>query len=1062
MLWNVPFISYILKEISNDFLFSTNMMFNHLQAMRLRFPKASLIFFLSCCVAVFCAETIYAVRNGQITAEATTTCPEFWHEKDGAVVGSRMRNLLMLRQPFVGENLVIDAELALERLEGTAASLIIGNGNLGLDGGNDHRPFFEMLGGPGIPLTTDFALKDGEFFQLHAECANGRLVATADGQPLADVPFVQGKGVTIALRPQRSVMKVRSFRVTGTPMAVNDTLIAERLFQRLNTIPVALEIVSARDGGTITVKSAALPTPGDYQCIIMPDEKSDNSLQFQSELDDLGQLRIPVEIAQAAYAASGLAFKLRPMILTLLDESGAELVKNVVLLMNPEAWADFPQGEVRMTADQPEFWVNNEPLGSISGRVDLSYTPKIVGRATREFAEAGIHDHLCLVFPYHFMRMDGKELVIDWKNFLADLEHSMICILAEDPLARFHFHWELLVSPDWADAFPEEALKMDNGAQTLNYGPGKKLQPSYASPTWRRQVGAILAEAVRRLRNSPYADRISHWRLLYANCGEWNHWGYHEGAFVDYSMPMQRAFGKWLKAKYTTAEALQAAWGRADVDFLSDDLVPSREDRFAGGAVFRTGGTAVQSTVDYYDFFQEYAVRTIEHFARIVKEESDGRLLVGSYYGYYWGHLNNTPYHQQDSGNYGMKYLLESPWLDFVGGPYPYEYRRIGLETNGLALSLARHGKVWESEGDMRTHYCGEGEREYGTTDSEAEDISIARRDWLLNRSRKASYYFFDFAGDWYRDLGFVANLERLHELGEAIRGIPDRHPARVAFVVSEESLPHFSNQNARAFQELKNAVFFGNWCCGMPYDILGEADLKDTDFSQYQFVVFANAAYASDETIRLTHERVMKDNRTVLFLHAPGLVGPDNLLHPERSKALTEIGLRAEPQAAFSEVRFQPGNSPYMSGAPIQFQTFIDDSEAEVMATYPDGQPAGAIKHFADYTSAVLCHPGPNPAFMRTLLSRMGIHIYERENTYNQYFFTGPLVGIYSREKSKSTLAFPQTYEVIADVFSGEVLGRDTDHVTIETPDEPATTILFTGTVAEWERVKPLPRQHN
>ena len=137
------------------------------------------------------------------------------------------------------------------------------------------------------------------------------------------------------------------------------------------------------------------------------------------------------------------------------------------------------------------------------------------------------------------------------------------------------------------------------------------------------------------------------------------------------------------------------------------------------------------------------------------------------------------------------------------------------------------------------------------------------------------------------------------------------------------------------------------------------------------------------------------------------------------------------------------------------EFQTVIDDTEAAVMATYPDGLPAGATKRFADHTSIVLCHPAPNAAFMRNLLSRMGIHIYERLNTYNHYFFTGPLVGVYSRGQSSSTLAFPQTYEVIADVFSGEVLAHDTDRVTIEMPSEPTTTILFTGTADEWARLK-------
>ena len=308
---------------------------------------------------------------------------------------------------------------------------------------------------------------------------------------------------------------------------------------------------------------------------------------------------------------------------------------------------------------------------------------------------------------------------------------------------------------------------------------------------------------------------------------------------------------------------------------------------------------------------------------------------------------------------------------------------------------------------------------------------------------------------DWYRDPELVENLKRLHELGEAVCGIPDRHPARVALVVSEETLSHFSSQPARAFQELRNAAQDFN-CWGTPCDILCEADLEDTDFGQYQLVIFANAAYASDETIRLTRERVMRDGRTVLFLHALGLVGPDNAIHPGRSKAFTGIGLKASPEGVFTEVHFQPGNSPYMKTAPIEFQTVIDDQEAEVVATYPDGQPAGAAKRFADHTSLVLCHPAPNAAFMRNLLSRTGIHIHERENTYHHYFFTGPLVGIYSRKQSRSVLSFPQTYEVIGDVFTGKVLARNADRVEIDLPDEPATTILFTGTQDEWEGVKP------
>ena len=72
----------------------------------------------------------------------------------------------------------------------------------------------------------------------------------------------------------------------------------------------------------------------------------------------------------------------------------------------------------------------------------------------------------------------------------------------------------------------------------------------------------------------------------------------------------------------------------------------------------------------------------------------------------------------------------------------------------------------------------------------------------------------------------------------------------------------------------------------------------------------------------------------------------------------------------------------------------------------------------------------------------------------YNQYFFTGPLAAVYSRQKSHNTLSFPQAYEIIGNVLTGEVLAKNANQAEFYTPETSATTILFTGTAMEWERI--------
>ena len=239
-----------------------------------------------------------------------------------------------------------------------------------------------------------------------------------------------------------------------------------------------------------------------------------------------------------------------------------------------------------------------------------------------------------LLHPYKFIDATGK---LDTERFQAAFTRQMAEITARNPNAYFKIYFRLDMPPAWCKQHTSELIVLDNGVDTLANTPGRHRQPSYASEMWRRQMGTVLELAIRLFQQSPFADRIPYLRLCYANCGEWNHWGYHEEAYVDYSEPMQKAFAQWLRDKYQTAVALRTAWGSPDIDFNSSNLVPVRANRLAGGDFLRAGGSETRPSVDYYTFFQDYAAQTILHFAKSLKP-LPAQNAYRQFYGYYFGH----------------------------------------------------------------------------------------------------------------------------------------------------------------------------------------------------------------------------------------------------------------------------------------------------------------------------------------------------------------------------------------------------------------------------------------
>ena len=894
----------------------------------------SALFCLYGSVAAWCAPEVL-VADGNPTEHAFFDTSR-WKWGDGVMTGGNGCSLYS-RRLYSGD-VTVEAEISLHKLDGTAAALIVNGVTWGFDGGKSKRCFAESVDAPLAGF--DLQITPERFFKVRVECAGGVQRCFIDGRELgAGVAAPAGADGEIYLRPHRNVMDVKNFTVTGRPSGI---------LEQSRRIPVWPNLVNTDGDFVWRVAGADFPAGKPVNVEMIPDSGTTTVLKAFPEDREL--LAINAKELQSAYAASRGACDARRFLLRCRDGR----FQLYVVLADPARKPDFPLGEVRSERGSLGFYLDGKPVGTMTGHLGF-FMNHVAEDGIERFGRAGVHGSVVLLETYRHIDRSGN---FDESGFMEEFSDMAVRSIVRDPEIHFKVYFLLNMPPEWCEEHPEELIVLDNRVDSLRNTPLHKRQPSYASEVWRRQMGDILRRAVTALRRSSFADRVGLLRLRYANCGEWNNWGYHEKGFTDYSEPMRRAFASWLKTRYGSVEELRAAWKSDTVSFDSPNLIPGRASRLSGGGPWRPDDASGRATADYYEFFQWYTVDTILYFARIAKDAGDRRLLVSAYYAYYFGHFGSNPYHFHESGHYGLRYILESPDIDSVGGPYPYDRRRQFTEVNGLADSVALHGKLWESEGDLRTSRSGKKEAYAGGHTDPAESVELLKRDFMINLQRRAGFYFYDFARDWYADPEFMATVKRLREIDFALRRIERRDTTQVAVIFDEASIHRRTSCPDKALIKLR-----GQWRTeiprwGVPAGYYLKTDLSRLDPKQIRMLVFA-----------------------------------DNDPDEELRKELLSRGFK------------------------------------RVCGWLPDAVSMRKI-FFAD----------------------KDIHVWTSgKSGLDQACFALPVIGMFSYTGGAKTIWLPEEVEIAADLFTGEILGRNTKKLDFDLPRKPSTKILFVGDEAEY-----------
>jgi hypothetical protein len=377
---------------------------------------------------------------------------------------------------------------------------------------------------------------------------------------------------------------------------------------------------------------------------------------------------------------------------------------------------------VRNHNGAPTLFINGTPH---NGMAYAAYGPSVP--VFRDFARAGVNLFSFSATPTEAgYGLSKTTWTAPGQYDFSQLDQRVMMVLEANPQAYFFPRLYLHAPKWWSRQHPQDLVLMDpgDGKPAPFSHAGEKPAPSWTSPAWRQDTIEGLRRLIAHIESSPFADRCIGYHIASGTTEEWMMWGANEDQWVDYSPVNQVAFCQWLRQHYGTPERLRQAWGTETVSF-DTAAIPSKVRRLHTDLGSLRDPSREQPVIDFYLFNSTLVADTICHFGRAIKEMTQGKKLVGAFYGYTLQLCGEQ--RQQNAGHLALEKVLGSPDVDFLCSPTSYAFRQVGGEGTSHFMSLVDsvrlHGKLWFDENDIRTSLCPGGLGEWGKPANVTGDI---------------------------------------------------------------------------------------------------------------------------------------------------------------------------------------------------------------------------------------------------------------------------------------------------------------------------------------------------
>lgn len=631
----------------------------------------------------------------------------------------------------------------------------------------------------------------------------------------------------------------------------------------------------------------------------------------------------------------------------------------------------------------------------------------------------------------------------------SSLDQRVLMVLAEKPDAHLVIRPNVALPPRWMQQNESELARMrtPDGLEYIQEVHALS-QVSFASEKWRAQQEANVRALVRHIRQQPWAENV----IGFWVCGRPHEWFFGGGlnAFEDYSEPNQEAFRRFAQSAHgldgvdreniripTPAQrgAIQGGDG--------GDLQPGQSATFlgehGGGLDLHPNNPDGRLTAAYNTYDDHLTAEVITQFAAAIKDETEGRSIVGAHYGYLFV-LPDTPSQGRSRMMSSIDALIDSPHIDFIAGVIvPKHWGLNSHDMYSMAIqSLRVRGKHYMVSNDHTFYLTPAVGKPWGDAVFDPDDVVRGDR-YMQQRvianavMHGVSPHWFGLRPSWWAD---EPTLDTITEMVDVFReahayDATTRH--EVALVIDHSSYPWLQDR-ARFLRNDGYLLYRTLQRTGAP---LGTWLLTDLDRipDSVKTVVVGFAAAPRPEDVRKLEALIEKGGRTVVVVGVPGLIDrATGKWESERPARLLGLPVRVETQFEKSalvpasdvqaswEMRYDTSDPWVGLGIPTEgfftdpalaptIRGVVDDVS---LLRYEDGAGAFAERPLANGGRLIWVSQAPiNSPLWRDWLEDAGVHLPAPLN----YF-------VHSGEELLSVTA-PADGEAVID-FGSEVRVRD------------------------------------
>jgi len=596
----------------------------------------------------------------------------------------------------------------------------------------------------------------------------------------------------------------------------------------------------------------------------------------------------------------------------------------------------------------------------------------------------------------------------------------------------------------WVEDHPDEACRFSWKKKDV------PVRESFASEAYLREGGEAYRRAVRYLQNADYGKNLIGIHVANGPWGENFYWDAYYSATTnpaasDLSEPMRRRLIRYLRDKYGNDVAkLRDAWKDAALTF-DTVRVPDASDRMRMTAGAWGDPPKSRAVMDYFECHNEVAVEMLDHYCKIVKEESKGTLTTMAFFGYTMDENWSI-----ENDHRGISKLLRSPNVDMLSAPHTYRRRKLGEdgEMRQYLGSAALHGKLFFDEGDDQTYL--EKRKPHPdkrcTVNTVEETQSLLYREFGNTVTHGVGLWYMDLQGGWFRDPVLVDTVGRMKKWADAAMRHSRKRVSQVAVISAPESefyLGYRQTPNNETSDGLYHNQMEAFYHTGAPFDWYLIDDLEAIKDKDYKVFVFMDCFYLSAQQ-RKTIEALRSRNRTLVWFYAPGYASQENLSQA-RMEALTGLRFELSEQGALKGVMRESGTEVGIDKTQKTLFTVRPEDGVRELARGVgelEDKTVMAAKKYPGWTSVFSAIPGVPADLLRTLYQEAGVHVYTDGG--DVFSANEAWLMIHSRTAGVKKITLPARYKKITEITSEKVIGENVDAFMIDMPRYTTTIFLM------------------